>query len=247
MVEYCEVTTQPDVCAFDAQGCRRQSAQHWLEMAHPRGRLLPRCEHLLRLQQLEREADERERKTARTLDKRHARAQSQRAKAQRQLDLEAAVAAQKERQRDEKRQKTRDGLRFEGAQHEKKIADRLDKQFDHVRQVQMERDYKEKLKGEQNRLTAHEHQSSVRRLHMAQDITGEYIAAKHENLDQRYRALKHAKERELEQRRAASLQSSLMRQAIIIGSKNEWVETLRWTPPPGIEELLAQSAKLGSP
>ena len=44
-----------------------------------------------------------------------------------------------------------------------------------------------------------------------------------------------------------SLQSSLMRQAIIIGSKNEWVETLRWTPPPGIEELLAQSAKLGSP
>ena len=48
------------------------------------------------------------------------------------------MAAQKERQRDEKRQKTRDGLRFEEAQHEKKIADRLDKQFDHVRQVQME-------------------------------------------------------------------------------------------------------------
>ena len=40
-----------EVCPYDAGGgCRRMNAQHWLACAHPVGRRLPRCEHLLRLQ-----------------------------------------------------------------------------------------------------------------------------------------------------------------------------------------------------
>ena len=75
------------------------------------------------------------------------------------------------------------------------------------------------MEGERNRLVAHEHQDSVRRLHTAQDVAGQYTAAKHENLDQRYRALKQAKEREIEQRRAASLQSSARVLALIVSGE----------------------------
>ena len=39
-----------EVCEFDATGCRRCNPRHWLQTAHPVGRTLPRCKHLLSFQ-----------------------------------------------------------------------------------------------------------------------------------------------------------------------------------------------------
>lgn len=88
------------------------------------------------------------------------------------------------------------------------------------------------LRAERSRLLQQDHQGRRDRAMAARLAHGQILHEKHRVIDERLGALDKQRRAEMRQRKSASVISTLRRQAIIINSRGEWQDRLRWTPLP---------------
>lgn len=184
-----------------------------------------------KLYQMEHELFENGEKRRSMLDARLTRAASCKDKISLRHEREQERQRAREEKRSRKREEAKQHLQEERDERHEALLDSFERQQEQLQKLHNEREMRIALAAEKARLVEMDHLDRQHRLAASKHVEASFVRAKHEHVDKKLQALREEKQDEMERRRAASVRSSQVRQAIIVSNATEWKDLLRWTPP----------------
>lgn len=176
---------------------------------------------------------------------RHARAASRKDEAQRKAEERLRQQKEAHVAREEAARQKLNEKRQAEEERRQTLTSNLEKQDEQVGRLHDARAARTELAQEKGRLSQMDIWEKQNRIFASKHLESRFIQAKHAHIDDRLNRLKVEKAEELKQRKADSIRSSQLRQAIIVNATTDWQETLRWTAPP--KELLKEALGAGAP
>ena len=174
------------------------------------------------------------------LEERLAQAASRKEADQREVALGIERAKQHSSQRTLQLSRSLASLDQSEADRVARLHRRMNLQEAHVEETMRKKQYEAALRAERSRMMQQDRQGRREREMVSRMVQNEMVRDKHAQIDERLKLLGEHKAEMMRQRRISSIRSTLERQAIIVNSKGEWKDRLRWQPLPETpDEILA--------